>query len=465
MQISPKIAVIQNKDIQKKNLTVFPDVVKLFASETVFDIVVINLSIAMADMTVKALRRHKDYRYTLIYSTSKQSDYFESLSDGIIPPTVGEITETLNKVTERLRIFNNGNPPESFDHRVMAWLWMRGEANIVPVRNPNKKSVYEYPLLECLTDGEKVNFFSWLNLIKERGILDPSTLVDRLRLCGGCGSSRLNYIDVCPECNDLDICRSPAIHCFTCGHIGAQELFLKGGVMACPKCKERLRHIGSDYDRPMENYSCKNCHSFFVDAKVTVQCNDCSHSHSAEELKVQPIRGYGLSEKGRLFCRNGFDYEQKIAEHFTRGCFVSQEMFNEFLNWHIQMSHRYRDFTFSLIGIRLLHLSSIIEKAGQLNGHTLIDSLVDRINAMFRTTDKGARCQEDCLWIILPATDAKGLEALNKRIAELPKMFSSDLLDMLEMRVIGHTISHNQGADIREDAELMIARFYADMED
>nr|WP_309294963.1 hypothetical protein [Aeromonas caviae] len=28
-------------------------------------------------------------------------------------------------------------------------------------------------------------------------------------------------------------------------------------MLLCPNCFSRLRHIGSDYDRPLENYRCR----------------------------------------------------------------------------------------------------------------------------------------------------------------------------------------------------------------
>ena len=38
-----------------------------------------------------------------------------------------------------------------------------------------------------------------------------------------------------------------------------RRTFLSSGALACPKCTTRLRHIGADYDRPLENHTCNVC--------------------------------------------------------------------------------------------------------------------------------------------------------------------------------------------------------------
>ncbi|MFD2883408.1 hypothetical protein ACFS4T_13870 [Pseudomonas lini] len=133
----------------------------------------------------------------------------------------------------------------------------------MPCATPKSPQHYRYPLLEALADAEQVNPFVWLSLMVQHDWLEEGVLVDRVRLCSDCGSGRLNYIDVCAECQAMDISRQPSLHCFTCGHVGHQESFLKDGLLLCPNCLNRLRHIGSDYDRPLENYRCRSCQAFF----------------------------------------------------------------------------------------------------------------------------------------------------------------------------------------------------------
>ena len=41
-------------------------------------------------------------------------------------------------------------------------------------------------------------------------------LVDRTRLCSGCGSAHIHFVDVCPHCQSLDTRRESMLHCFAC---------------------------------------------------------------------------------------------------------------------------------------------------------------------------------------------------------------------------------------------------------
>ncbi len=173
---------------------------------------------------------------------------------------------------KRLATFNRGRHPERLEERVMAWLWTRPHASITAQRDTSLADVYGYPLLEVFAGDEPVNQTLWLRLMSEQGLLVSGELIDRIRLCTKCNSARLNYVDVCPECRDLDIAKEPALHCFTCGHVAPQDEFLKDGLMLCPNCLTRLRHIGSDYDRPMENLSCRACNVSFIDSLVHARC-------------------------------------------------------------------------------------------------------------------------------------------------------------------------------------------------
>ena len=132
--------------------------------------------------------------------------------------------------------------------------------------------------METIAGQSSLSSHSWLQQKQQENLLEAGELLDRLRQCPSCSSSRLNYVDVCPECHALDIVREPSLHCFVCGHVGPQQAFLKGDALVCPNCLSQLRHIGSDYDRPLENYRCRSCGAFFVDAEVDVRCIDCGQA-------------------------------------------------------------------------------------------------------------------------------------------------------------------------------------------
>ena len=453
----PKVALVRKSapwSALEGLVTHFSDVQALVNDPVNFDIVIIDQNAELTGLFLRLLRINVRYRFSLIYACNQSNALNVSLSDGGPPETLKAMSDAWSAMNERLNAFNRGQQPESFETRILAYLWMREGMTLRPAGNTKLNQHYHYPLLEAMMGREKSHAFPWLSLMQTKGLLEPVQLVDRIRMCKGCGSSRLNFVDVCPECNDLDIKRQPAIHCFTCGHINHQDKFLKGGVMNCPKCLTRLRHIGSDYDRPMENYSCNGCHAFFVDAKVEARCLECGECHEPSELRMQLIQDYRLTEKGRMLCRNGLNFEKNLDEQFERGNFVSLDQFKNLLGWQMQMVKRYPEFCFTLLGVHMQNLANVMGELGVTKGNAFAENLVERISATLRETDRASRSQDDHLWVLLPHTDAKGASKVEPRFQAIQKLLGSASAE-LTMSVASVTIK--QGHKLDDEPEVLLA--------
>lgn len=347
-------------------------------------------------------------------------------------------------------------PSAWLESRVLAWLWLRPAAQLRAVCDASCAQHYRYPLIEALAGDDGFNAFGWLQLMLQKDWLETTDLLDRVRLCGGCGSGRLNYVDVCPECHALDIVRQPSLHCFTCGHVGAQEQFLKDGVLICPNCYSRLRHIGSDYDRPLENYRCRACQAFFVDSAVDARCLDCGRVHSPERLRVREVRHFQLSESGHLRCRQGLDDSTAADAYFQRLNLTGEAGFHELLNWQLAQVRRYGEPGFSLLGLRVDNLDQVFAELGEMRGHTLVDALVERVQEIIRDTDRCTRSSEDVLWMLLPRTPAVGLQRLQERLLEGAQRVQGDAQQQINLRMVGFTAPEDIQAE--EDAPLLLAR-------
>ena len=68
---------------------------------------------------------------------------------------------------------------------------------------------------------------------------------------------------------------------------------MHSGTIVCPKCHTHLRHIGSDYDRPIENYRCQSCSQSFVEGDVQVRCAMCENEMKPGDLVLSPFAGIG----------------------------------------------------------------------------------------------------------------------------------------------------------------------------
>lgn len=424
------------------------------------DIVILDMPPGIAGHALARLRAMQDYRFLLIFLVGKGDALADILGDGPVPEDPETLMPRWRLWRQRMSVFNNGVAPERFEERVMAWLWPRSRAEIMPLRTSGNPQHYSFPLLEALADDEPVNMPVWLQLMTQQGWLEAMELNDRVRLCTGCGSGQLNYVDVCPQCSALDIVRQPSLHCFTCGHVAPQEHFLKSDVLMCPNCLSRLRHIGSDYDRPLENFRCQSCQSFFVDAGVEARCLDCSVRHNPAELRVREIRHYRLGETGRLRCRQGLKEAPQI-ERFGRLNLVGANSFRGLLDWEMQQLRRYGEPCSSLIVVRFVNLSETLHAIGDSRGTALIDGLVERIQETIRDTDRCTRTQEEFLWLLLPRTDFSGMSTLKQRLNSLSELFPAAEESRLEVRTAGFTMPDQLLSD--EDSRLLMARLASEV--
>lgn len=426
-----------------------------------YDVIRLDLPGARAGEALRRLRQDERYRYGLIHCCQDQDAWCAALGDGAPPPDAAALTAVWELWRERFTLFNEGRAPERFESRVLAWLWLRPHARLAAVRDASVAQYYRYPLLEALEGDETINAFAWLQLMNQQGWLEEAELIDRVRLCVNCGSGRLNYVDVCPECQSLEISRQPSLHCFTCGHVGPQEHFFKDGLLLCPNCLSRLRHIGSDYDRPLENYRCRSCHAFFIDAEVQARCLECGDAHAPDVLRVREVRHYRLTEAGRLRCRQGYTASALEIEPFGRLGLLTQKTFHEQLDWQLQLVRRYKEPGFSLLGLRFVNLATTISELGELRGYTLVDSLVERLQEAVRDTDRCCRISEEILWVLMPHTGAEGLGVVRKRLAQGIEQLASREATRLQLRQAGFTAP----ADLleHENAVLLLARLNGEL--
>lgn len=428
------------------------------------DVVVVD-GFVDAGPILQQLRSQPHDPLRLIYLTGENTPLAASLADGPLPDAEAGLIQAWSHWQERYKLFNRGRPPEKFSQLLLCWLWQRSEATVVPVRDPDDREVYRYPLVEALAGDRSVNAWSFLQQMQQNNQLDAGDLSDRLRQCTHCNSSRLNYVDVCPECRLLDIVRQPSLHCFICGHVAPQQDFLRGENLVCPNCLNQLRHIGSDYDRPIENYRCRTNGHFFVDAEVDVFCFDCGQRHTPEQLRVREIRPYRLSDAGRLACRQGLEDGSVTAQYLRRLKLVSQADFLEDLNWQLTIARRYgppKGSTMaSVLGMKLENLERVMEEAGEVMATAMLESLMERLQQVIRDTDRCMRGREDVLWILLPQTPAQGLNRLQERLVEGMEDMGGTGETRIQLRFVGCVLPEQ--AEKQEDAPLLLARLAGDL--
>ncbi|HPF86135.1 MAG TPA: diguanylate cyclase [Aminivibrio sp.] len=401
---------------------------------------------------LRELRKGDETALLPVFLEDFPSDGDREAADG--PARTKEEMENLaREIGNRLRDVDENALRKSLDLRLLAFLYSREGKKLRPVLDPLSRELYSYPLADHLSGG-LLDSSRWISELLEKGYLEEESLADRIRACPKCGGAHLNYVDVCPFCRSMDIRQVPFIHCFTCGRVGPQEAFVREGPMQCPFCGARLRHIGSDYDRPMDNYLCSSCSQTFAEPDVSCRCFLCGAWSPADGLSVRSFREYSLSDKGVIAVRSG--NTDDMYSVFDALNYTKPEPFRHILDWQLQLSGRPPVEPFSLMIISFLNVEKVKEKLGRKKVTEIMESLARRLRESIRKTDISTRTAENDLLLLLPKTGEKGCAVLASKVRELEKETLQP--DGLVMEISVKTAVFPGDRVEGEDAVLLVAR-------
>ena len=134
------------------------------------------------------------------------------------------------------------------------------------------------------------------NKLQNHGFLVPH-FFDRFHVCNGCGGTHFNIREECPSCHSSHLEESSYIHHFKCAHQAPEADFIVGDELICPKCRQRLLHFGSDYDKPGSVISCKACGHKTSEPDVGFLCLECHTHTNGDTIKTRDIHSYTLHKK------------------------------------------------------------------------------------------------------------------------------------------------------------------------
>lgn len=404
----------------------------------------------------------------LIFSASLGP--LDLLSDGVLNGTRAELLAKSENILERACRITAEPLSHSSKLRFLSYFYARGAGyEMKPALMPGERWLYGYPVASVMIEPavdkkpetascpgyheeDMERAAQWLSEALDRGYVERTQLYDRVRICPSCGSGRLNYVDLCPECGSLNIEKTRMVHCFTCGHVAPESGFVKDFSLACPRCGTKLRHIGSDYDHPLESWLCGDCSTAFVEPEVKVSCLDCGGCFEPEQLLVRNFYGYKLSRRGEEAVLTGLISEDYML--FTGTVLVGEETFMSLVKWIRLLRRRYADARFALICIKLEGMAEAEAVIGQPSLLALVDELGRRISSFVRETDITMKSSIGKFWVLLPRSDRDGAEILASRIMDMASLF--DEKGVPEMKIAAKCFVP---PDDDEDPARMLSRF------
>ncbi len=386
--------------------------------ETKAGLLILAGDIEQQDIILKSIHKSDLYWSWAIF-VDKASKLSEHLSDGVWFKQSG--WKTWEHIQHRYEIFKENAEQD----KIIGWLALNPQRKIKPYRDSSTSSIYRYPLIETyLPDLESPGRF----LLSEakRSIIEPDEMVDRIRVCSQCNGGHLNYVEVCPSCHHFDIQEHVSLHCFTCGYVGGQDKFIRNSKLECPKCLTQLRHIGVDYDRPLETHRCNHCEHKFPEADTRVGCLTCGHKSEIKELVVRRISSYQIGEQGEYILRNG---RQVSAPELSLRGKVDAYYFSSLLSWVNKLALRHKE-EHVLLGIHLPDLNTYSRTKGEISTFALVDQITQRLNGLFRESDICCQFRHDLIFVLMPKTNYQHINVIQKKIHQLSSLIEGGQLSL-----------------------------------
>lgn len=387
--------------------------------------------------TLKLLRTNIKTFLLPVFLFELSGPKLDVLSDGKID-TLGDVSALSEEIVVRkMQLKHTDTDYEgSLLLRVLAYLYTRPDTIINPLQHWNLPYLYTYYLLDVLAGKDEQDVLP-IESLKQRNLVSQVDFVDRVRHCAKCNFAHFNFIDICPACKCIDIEKKPFLHCFACGTVAPQELFLKDNSMSCPQCYAQLRHIGADYDRPLENYICRACDHLFQEPEVTAHCQNCDKKSSPDELVPRSVYSYKLTERGKGAVRTGeLEEVLNLLDELQN---INPAHFCYTLNWLLKICKRHPEELFSLVGIRILNIAQLYKVIGQYRLIELVDSYISRVREMIRTTDLTTRMVDDTVWLLLPKTNVLNCDIVVSRILALGSSANQPEDVQLQLKTVNFT--------------------------
>lgn len=289
---------------------------------------------------LKEIRRERDKSVYLkpVFSVHQNKYHNQERFDGFTDLTSNEsIVQEAQKILTRIEEVNTSIVPHDYEKQVlfkqMAFLYTRGRV-LEPVPSRHSRIGYTFPFMDSLlSGGSSLELLKILNMGVENTLL-TARLQDRIHTCNSCHGNYINFREVCPKCSSVNIESKDLVHHFKCAHVDVIDSFKDGDELICPKCDNKLRHIGIDYDKPSTMHECHECHHQFQEADMIAFCIDCGKEEDTANLRENEIRSHALTERGEHLVLNG--WEEKAQESGPEARHLSNDLFRMMLNLEVQ---------------------------------------------------------------------------------------------------------------------------------
>ena len=269
---------------------------------------------------------------------------------------------------------------------LLRYLHTRSARSLKPERDFAASVGYSYPILQTLLQVSPGLEFEMLEALEEAQLL-TGNLVDKVNVCPFCEHTQLNFRELCPNCNAIDIVEETTIHHYRCSYVGRETAFQNMNSLVCPKCSRELRHIGVDYDKPAEMLWCNNCKHNFAEPKLSCFCLHCGRTSRPEDIFIKNIKSYALTQEGMLAAQEGTLPGYGLINILKKELgFYKREVFVDYVQLEMARCRRYK-YDSTVARFSLKAASDSLDEQPLRHSRKLRKDVAAVIRETFRKTD------------------------------------------------------------------------------
>ena len=270
---------------------------------------------------------------------------------------------------------------------------------------------------------------------------------DRVSLCPKCDSHHLNVREICPSCRGAHLANDGLLHHFRCGYVGIPSEFSPGtdGSYLCPKCKGRMHHLGTEFDRLGKAFVCRGCGVISENPPVEAVCFSCGARTPAEDLVSTVVFSYVLTSRGAAAIRRGslLDSDGELVS-IADPLVYRRRVILEFLHHETKrLKHFNSGFSVLLINCGV--------SAMDHRGSDSLPPWLAPLRQCLREVDLIGRFTDRLYVVILPQTTRGEAEALRERIMGALGAGSPVTLSMVEITEPSHLAQVLAGINARDE--------------
>ncbi len=295
---------------------------------------------------------------------------------------------------------------------LLAYLWLEETQSFYLMLDGQHATGYRYTL-----DSTYQELPLLLSSMEQIGLL-TKTLANRAYQCHQCHSIKLLIREGCLACHSDLVIEQPLIHHFDCAYQAVEQQFIRTGAntLQCPKCREELKHLGVDHDKPGAGYYCQSCELTHSDTAIQADCLNCQARFIPTESHLINLYHYHLSSQGIQYLFNKRENSSNLIH--------SNSEFNQFYESYLNLAKS------SKLQSAIITLTLTVTPTPAEKIHLLL-SIAEQLKQQL-APEQIITFHWDTLYLLLPGSSTQEANVFNQTQLAAFDTIRTNVMDILE---------------------------------